>query len=209
MGSMDEEGGALPAGLSTSDINTTINGEPWVHDLRLAEALGFGRPRDIRPLIERHREALERLGGICDTVSQNRGRGRPAREYWLTKKQAIYITLKAGTERATEITIQVVEVFDAATAPAPAPMLPAAPVPPFCAACAAADLWRRGINTDTDPNPLVDRPLSVDDLRVLKTLRRLIDREVDSVLSLRSLHATAAVIRILRGEDEPKGGGDA
>ncbi|RJF83430.1 hypothetical protein D3877_01800 [Azospirillum cavernae] len=126
MDTMGDNGQALPA-LSLTDIDTTISGEPRILDLRLAEALGFKKPRDIRPLIERHLDALERLGGICRTVRQNPGRGRPATEFWLTKKQAIYITTKAETDRATDITIAVVELFDAATGaaapPAPAPAL--------------------------------------------------------------------------------------
>ncbi|RJF84826.1 hypothetical protein D3877_10125 [Azospirillum cavernae] len=126
MNSMGDNGQALP-GLSQSDIDTTINGEPRILDLRLAEALGFKRSADIRPLIERHREALERLGGIFRTVRKNPGRGRPAAEFWLTKKQAIYIATKAETERATEITIQIVEVFDTVTSgrasPPPVPAL--------------------------------------------------------------------------------------
>jgi hypothetical protein len=120
MADMGVDGQGLPA-LSPSDINTVIDGQPRILDVRLAEVLGFSRPRDIRPLIERHRAALERLGRICGTVPQIRGRGRPATEYWLTKKQAIFITTKAETERATDATIGVVEVFDAVTSGAASP----------------------------------------------------------------------------------------
>jgi hypothetical protein len=115
MDSMGDNGQALPA-LSLTDIDTTINHEPRILDLRLAEALGFGRPRDIRQLIERHREALERLGEVCGMAPQtSRKGGRPTVQFWLTKKQAIYITTKAETDRATDITIALVELFDAVT----------------------------------------------------------------------------------------------
>ncbi|MFD1627672.1 hypothetical protein [Azospirillum griseum] len=60
-------------------------------------------------------------------MRQNPGRGRPATEFWLTKKQAIYIATKAETERATEITIQIVEVFDAVTSGKALPPPPPAP----------------------------------------------------------------------------------
>lgn len=53
------------AELTTNDINDTINTEPRILDLRVAEALGFDRPRKIRELIERHRETLERFGEVC------------------------------------------------------------------------------------------------------------------------------------------------
>ncbi|KAF0115161.1 MAG: hypothetical protein FD149_1673 [Rhodospirillaceae bacterium] len=121
--------------LSLTDLNTTIDNEPPVLDVRLGETLGFTRPRNIRALIERHKEALERLGGFCCTVQQNPGRGRPSEETWLTKKQAIYLATKAETARATEITLMVVEVFDAFTAgrltgQPPLPPLPCSPRPP-------------------------------------------------------------------------------
>jgi len=128
MTTVADNGRILPA-LSISDINTTINGEPRVLDLRLAEALGFKRPADIRPLIERHREAIERLGGIFRTVRKNTGRGRPANEFWLTKKQAVYLTTKSETDIAVEATIQVVEVFDAATSGQPVQPMLALPPP--------------------------------------------------------------------------------
>lgn len=122
MDTMGDNGQALPA-LSLADIDTTVNGEPRVLDLRLGEVLGFSQVRDIRKLIERHREVLERLDGICATVAQNRGRGRPATEFWLTKKQAVYLCTKAETERAITVTIQIVELFDAVTGGAAHPAL--------------------------------------------------------------------------------------
>lgn len=106
-----------PSAFSLADLNTTINHEPRILDLTLAKGLGFKKPRDIRPLIERHLPALERLGRVCRMVRQTSSRGgRPTAEYWLTKKQAVYIATKANTDRATDIAIAVVEVFDAATA---------------------------------------------------------------------------------------------
>jgi hypothetical protein len=38
--------------------------------------------------------------------------GRPGKEYWLTKKQCLYLCTKSETPNATEVTIQMVEVFD-------------------------------------------------------------------------------------------------
>ncbi len=46
------------------------------------------------------------------TQTSPRG-GRPGKAYWLNKKQALYICTKSETDRATEATIQMVEVFDA------------------------------------------------------------------------------------------------
>ncbi len=120
---MGDNGRVTPT-LSLSDIDTTVSGEPRVLDLRLAEVLGFSQVRDIRKLIERHREVLERLGEVCATVAQtSRKGGRPATEFWLTKKQAVYLCTKAETERAITVTIQIVELFDAVTGGAAHPVL--------------------------------------------------------------------------------------
>ncbi len=105
--------------LSIADLRAT-GGEPRIMDLRLAEALGFERPRNIRKLVERHRIALECFGTIRSTVERilknkdnSAPAGRPAKAYWLNKKQALYICTKSETEKATEATIEMVEVFDA------------------------------------------------------------------------------------------------
>jgi hypothetical protein len=106
----------MAALLSISDINTSINHEPRMPDIRLAEALEFSRPRDIRKIILRHREALEALGEIvCATMAQTSKGGRPGKEYWLTKKQALYLCTKSETPNATDVTIRMVEVFDQVT----------------------------------------------------------------------------------------------
>ena len=98
------------AGLFTaSDINTTVNCEPRIEDVRLAQALGFKRPRDIRKLIERSKTELERFA-TCATVAHV-VRGNPSTTYYLTEKQAIYLCTKSEAEKAVEVTIQMVEVF--------------------------------------------------------------------------------------------------
>jgi phage regulator Rha-like protein len=92
-----------------------IEGELRILDIELAERLGFARPRVIRELIERHIEALSALGAVCRTVRQtssDKG-GRPATEYYLNRKQAIFVTAKSATTEATEITIEIIERFNA------------------------------------------------------------------------------------------------
>lgn len=100
--------------LTIQDLNTEVNHEPRIMDIRLAEFLGFERPRTIRQLIERHKEALEQLGGVCCTVAQTSAKGgRPATVYHLNKKQCVFICTKSETAAATEKTIEVIEVYDA------------------------------------------------------------------------------------------------
>lgn len=110
--------------FAVADLNSSIDGTPRMMDLTLAEALEFSRLRDIRKIVERHMVALKRFGEVCATVAQtlknkdNSG-GRPGKAYYLNKKQALYICTKSETENATEVTIQMVEVFDAYTSGKP------------------------------------------------------------------------------------------
>ncbi len=102
--------------LTAADVNTEINHEPRILDVRLAEVLGFGRLTDIRKLIRRHIEALRSFGEVCAKWRKPSDKGgRPSSAYWLSKRQALYITAKSDTERAAMVTVQMVEVFDAVT----------------------------------------------------------------------------------------------
>lgn len=102
--------------LAITDITAIVDpAEPRILDVRLAEALGFADPRMIRKLIARHIDTL-RAFGRCDTVEHRPARGgRAEQRYYLNRKQAVYIAAKSETDRAVEITIQVVEIFDAVT----------------------------------------------------------------------------------------------
>ncbi|MGF7178292.1 hypothetical protein [Azospirillum doebereinerae] len=126
MDSMGDNGQVLPA-LSPTDIDTTINHEPRIRDLRLAEALGMADRHAIRRLIERHMDALQTFAEVISDADRKIGRGRPSKSFYLTKKQALYITAKSDTERAALVTIQMVELFDAVTSgaapPAPSSVL--------------------------------------------------------------------------------------
>lgn len=102
--------------VTVSDINTTVNCEPRVHDLRLADALGFSDRHMIRNLIRRHIATLEAFGEVSVTRTKPTAKGgRPGTDYWLNKRQALFITAKSDTERAALVTVQMVEVFDAVT----------------------------------------------------------------------------------------------
>lgn len=95
--------------LSTTDINSSINHEPRILDLRIAEALGYDNPRNIRRLIQRNKATLEKFATL--STVERVIKGGKAREYYLNEKQAIYLCTKSETENATDITIQMVEVF--------------------------------------------------------------------------------------------------
>ncbi len=102
--------------------------EPRIQDLHLAEKLGFANPYMIRTLIERNRPELERLGEILVmptkncltsdnavffTAKKTSVGGRPGKDFFLNRKQVLYICAKSQTPNAAEVTIMMVEVFDA------------------------------------------------------------------------------------------------
>lgn len=92
-------------------IPILIEGELRIRDIDLAVRLGFRRPANIRKLIIRHIAALAELGTVSTVETVNRG--QKAEEYYLNRKQAIYITTKSDTDNATDTTIEIIEKFDA------------------------------------------------------------------------------------------------
>lgn len=96
--------------LALSDLKV-FGDEPRVHDLRLAEVLGFEQARDIRKLIGRNRQELDTYGElICATVAQN-GRGRPTEEFWLTEAQALLICVRSDAQNAPAVRKTLIQVF--------------------------------------------------------------------------------------------------
>lgn len=105
------------------DIVVEVAGEPRMRDLVLGEKLGMERPRYIRELIGRHMDRLQQLGPVSVTLSAEEKEGlpcraanlggRPSKTFWLNRKQVLYLCAKSETPRAAEVTIAMVEVFDA------------------------------------------------------------------------------------------------
>lgn len=85
------------------------DGEPRIRDLDLAERLGFERPVNIRKLIREH---IGRLGVISEReiTSGSKG-GRPGTEYWLTERQALFVTTQSRTEKAADVTMFLVDAY--------------------------------------------------------------------------------------------------
>ncbi|MEW5993332.1 MAG: hypothetical protein AB1744_02925 [Candidatus Zixiibacteriota bacterium] len=88
-------------------------GEPRVRDVVLGKKLGMKRPTNIRQQIEKHREVLERFGGVCTQVVQTSKKGgKPGgTEYLLNEEQAVYIVTQSDAPNALETKVQVVKVF--------------------------------------------------------------------------------------------------
>ncbi len=87
------------------------DGEYRVRDLDLAERLGFERPRDVRKLIERNRDELERYGRCASVAHRPPGGGPIATEHWLNEPQAVLICIKADTLRSEDVRQEVITVF--------------------------------------------------------------------------------------------------
>jgi hypothetical protein len=99
--------------VSSTLTLTPIGGEPRIHDLQLAEHLGFERPVKIRDMIKRNEAKLLKFG-ILPTVGKiHEAAGRPTAEYFLNQKQAIFVCMKSETEKAFDVQIEIVRVFDA------------------------------------------------------------------------------------------------
>lgn len=99
--------------LAISDLRP-VDGEPRVHDLRLAAELGFTRPSSVRVLIRRNAAELAAHGlvhQIAAPIRSGKGRVQIANEYWLNEPQALLVCMFARTERAAEVRRQVIGVF--------------------------------------------------------------------------------------------------
>src|SRR5271154_6291860 len=90
---------------------TMVEGELRILDTDLAKRLGFAEPRMIRRTIKRHLPDLDRMG--TRYTVERVIKGGEATEYYLNRKQAIFITAKSGTPMAIDITIEIIERFDA------------------------------------------------------------------------------------------------
>ncbi|KAA5603719.1 hypothetical protein F1188_19450 [Roseospira marina] len=97
--------------LSVTDLDMTLD-EPRILDLRLAERLGFSRPRDIRPLIESNAEELRRYGIlVCANAPQTSQGGRPTIEYHLNQGQCLLVCMFSRTPIAADVRQEVITVF--------------------------------------------------------------------------------------------------
>lgn len=99
--------------ISNALTLTPINGEPRVKDLHLADRLGFADQYMIRKLIKRNEDKLLKFGIVSTVETIHEGAGRPTAEFYLNQRQAIFICMKSETERAFDVQVEIVRVFDA------------------------------------------------------------------------------------------------
>lgn len=74
-----------------------------IPDLILAESLGFERPREIRRLISRHGNAIQKHGELIEYIDDNGNPGRKSTGFLLNLKQAFYVIAKSETRVADSL----------------------------------------------------------------------------------------------------------
>jgi hypothetical protein len=95
------------------------DGVARVRDIDLAVFLEYTQPRDIRKRIKRELGALEEFGVVWRATvarqdsGQHGGIRSDTEEFWLNKKQALFIAARGETTKADEVLIVLVDVFDA------------------------------------------------------------------------------------------------
>lgn len=99
------------AHIATTDLHV-LDAEPRMLDLRLAEALGFSLPIDIRKLVRRNGDELAKYGEVFATVAKTSPNGgRPGEEFWLNEPQSVLICMFSRTDKAAEVRQEIISVF--------------------------------------------------------------------------------------------------
>jgi hypothetical protein len=112
---------AIP--LSVHDLRM-VEGAACFLDRRLNLRLGYGRDTYVRRLIKRLRADFEaRWGTLRQSDAKSQG-GRPAKDFWLTKGQALWVCRKSDAKNADDVMEEVIKVFLAVDAGAPIPNTP-------------------------------------------------------------------------------------
>lgn len=97
-------------GITLHDLKT-IQNEPRLHDLLVAERLGFARPRSIRKLIEANKSEIESHGSLA--TARGKSRGQEFTEYYLNEAQTLLLCMFSRTQKAAEVRKAVIEVYQA------------------------------------------------------------------------------------------------
>lgn len=98
--------------ISIEDLNTTVNHEPRILDVTLADKLGMKNRHSIRSTIEANRQELEAYGEVSQHSRETTKRGgRPSTEYYLNEAQCLLVCMYSRTEKAAIVRKAIIEVF--------------------------------------------------------------------------------------------------
>lgn len=95
--------------FTIADLNTEIDDEPRVQDLKLAETLGFDRTRKIRELIIRNEAELNIYGSLAPR--RGKSRGQTFTEYFLNEGQSLLLCMFSKTDKAATVRKMLIDVF--------------------------------------------------------------------------------------------------
>ena len=98
--------------MQTSLTLYDVEGEPRIKDTELGQRLGYARPAKIRELIKAHEENLNKINRLPTVGCRPEGGGREVMEYYLDRKQAIFICMKSETANAIDVQMDIVHVYD-------------------------------------------------------------------------------------------------
>ncbi len=91
-------------------LTVGADSEPRMRDLDIAAWLEFERPAKVRDIIRRHVTA-GRLSPFAVLTTVGKTGGRPAREYWLTEAETLFIATQSETPKALAVTQDMIRVF--------------------------------------------------------------------------------------------------
>ncbi|MFT0875730.1 hypothetical protein VRZ08_04155 [Rhodopseudomonas sp. G2_2311] len=94
--------------LTTDDLKI-IEGSVRVADLRLARALGIGKPIEIRKLINRHRVELAAYGQLVGAPAP--GKRTADAEFWLNEQQALVVCVLANCTHSAAVHRELIDLF--------------------------------------------------------------------------------------------------
>ncbi|WP_367354185.1 helix-turn-helix domain-containing protein [Agrobacterium pusense] len=98
--------------FSIADLNTDIDNEPRILDVRIGEELGFARPRKVREIIERNIPELLTYGSLPRRRANLGAKGgRPTEEAFLNEPQALLICMWSNTAKAASVRKMLIDVF--------------------------------------------------------------------------------------------------
>lgn len=110
--------------ITLKDLNTTVNHEPRILDVKIGEALGMAQPLNIRATIEANRMELEGFGSIHaarELIEAGKGAKREVTRYYLNEPQALLLCMFSRTEKAAAVRKALIEVYQAYRSGALAP----------------------------------------------------------------------------------------
>ena len=89
-----------------------VEEEPRVRDVDLAAQLGMRQARDVRRLIRTHWKKLNEINSVVECAQVHPGNGCEFTEYFLDRKQALFIAARSKTPQSDNVVVHLADVYD-------------------------------------------------------------------------------------------------